>query len=944
MSVSNGCGGQCTRPTEGIGCGTSSACASGQCTAYTLNVYYSGTTTSFDPTQVITGETITLKPQVSPSRTDIHYTVSGYGLNYPDTQLIQFTPGPIGQQGSISVTATTNAGAILTTKVLTFTVGCLPGHACYCPTSKYCLVTSSSVVAATGYCPTGKTCGTCNSATVIDQTDPANLKCVTKPATCTSTNCLPIVEEQPLQYRIIDCHNVTVHTVKTTAQSCTDPYTCTPQANAQTTEVLGTSTAENRTVADNTECSVNGIGGFCQSGTCVKPECLSNTQCTDFCRPTCNANHVCVASALTLAGNVCNSPQGLTLIEGNRSLCNTGQITICGASCDLSPAEDHVCSAKVNGICKGSACTQECPQSMQPGCQASAGQYFVKQPFACKGSNSCYGCIDGTIFKEGKCVPTKYRMEFEVPTGITGEDFTITPRIYDSASTTPLENKNNEFRFEMKLGAADPLYSTTTFTTHVDAPGSYSITITATALTGDVAGATRTMTVVCGKDVACCSEGSNAYNPDGSACSIDGIPGTCSNHQCELKCKPSGEERGSTCNNGQDDDCDGYTDCYDSACTSTCGDLRCPIGNIICSSACVDQQKDNANCGSCGNRCGMNEQCTQGTCKAVENCQIVCNADRDCGKGTICINPGDCTKSFCAPAGIIVQNTTQANEITRDIINEKSFTITTELRGKELRIGIKNLAPVALPNFTLVVNVPKEIAKTSSDLAADQTFTVVQDDPVIAFNFAQVSARQDILIELPVAVDPAYANSIRITGTHDNITELPAYLDEDDLTITRNIVREGGKTTLLLGIDPHSQLKGVRVPVQIPKCIAAHASELKLQGDYDIVKDDPLVVWTFDALSSKQTIEIGIDKDISESCKNDLTAFAVADNIDRPINPWIPLLIIPLLGVIIIFFQRFHAGEAQEHMSKNEFIALAKQEGASDEQAEREWKEYEQKF
>jgi hypothetical protein len=41
---------------------------------------------------------------------------------------------------------------------------------------------------------------------------------------------------------------------------------------------------------------------------------------------------------------------------------------------------------------------------------------------------------------------------------------------------------------------------------------------------------------------------------------------------------------------------------------------RCEHGKTLCNGDCVDLQEQRENCGSCGNACGMNQECNAGVC------------------------------------------------------------------------------------------------------------------------------------------------------------------------------------------------------------------------------------------------------------------------------------------------------------------------------------------
>ena len=71
---------------------------------------------------------------------------------------------------------------------------------------------------------------------------------------------------------------------------------------------------------------------------------------------------------------------------------------------------------------------------------------------------------------------------------------------------------------------------------------------------------------------------------------------------------------------------------------------------------------------------------------------------------------------------------------------------------------------------------------------------------------------------------------------------------------------------------------------------------------------------------------------------------AFSQTIGKPINPLLGLALIPVIGFLLLFFQRFTPGGSREHLSKTEFAQIAKQQGHSDEETERQWAEYRRRF
>ena len=97
------------------------------------------------------------------------------------------------------------------------------------------------------------------------------------------------------------------------------------------------------------------------------------------------------------------------------------------------------------------------------------------------------------------------------------------------------------------------------------------------------------------------------------------------------------------------------------ACVNGTCAIQCPMldggTGMECSGACVDLQKDNDNCGSCGNACAaMTEQCTQGLC--CKTGQTVCPGGQD-GGGPACTDTQSDSKN-CGMCGKVCSGNTPA--------------------------------------------------------------------------------------------------------------------------------------------------------------------------------------------------------------------------------------------------------------------------------------------
>lgn len=868
----------------------------------------------------------------------------------------------------------------------------------------------NSTAMQTRYCPDQKTCVNCDSTTVFNPA-PGILKCTQcntsiltncppgndcQTAVCTTSGscgfsnkgsgtpcnggagtcdgqgncngCDPILCANRNTSTLINESSETIGCKNLTQQrNTTSLYAC----SGTNCAVTSTKT-EYQTITtylqNGAQCMENGKTGTCANNVCIPYGCQNDGDCTDpsGCQlGTCNAStHQC---SYNTNPNACNS------VKWNEQPSCAANIFICDGTIECTRTViDTTCTAAniTAGLCKpsdttGYKCIARCPSGSDiPGCAIRAQTNYtnanmIPTMYSCSGASSCYMCEENHVYYEDddKCYPAEYTMSFTANNAIATEQTIVTPILKDGSGAL-IKNRDHSFQFRL-TNAEEQLYTYDTFSFSMERPGMYPTTITALRNGVPVASKTDDLPITC-LPGPCCESGATASKPDGAACQEQVqagvfVSGRCKAAACVLACtvqsaKETGKDGGGKdrCNNGIDDDCDGKYDCNDPDCSSVAVcTTTCSAGQLICGGSCTDTTADNTHCGDCNRPCKPNEQCTQGACIAMEDCSIVCNKDRDCRSGEVCINPGDCSRSYCAPADAVVANETKIVDIMRTIAESKTYGVLKEIVGNRIIIRITNLAPVPLQNVTVTVNInfPKEMVASASDLGADLPFSVIEDDPVIAFDIAEIKDYRTITIELPNTIDPAMEQSVYVSAVHNPITGIADALDNDKLTITSNILKEDGKTTLLIGLDPHAKLTGVRIPVEIPKCVAQSAKELYLDGDYEIIQDDPLIVWTFDSLSAKQNIEIGMgDRELAEDCKNGITAFAVATGVDRPLNPWLPLLAIPILGIIIIFFQRFRADDVEERIGKEEFERLARDQGKSEEEIREAWDTYERKF
>ncbi len=393
------------------------------------------------------------------------------------------------------------------------------------------------------------------------------------------------------------------------------------------------------------------------------------------------------------------------------------------------------------------------------------------------------------------------------------------------------------------------------------------------------------------------------------------------------------------------DDCDARHTCIEDNDKASCvrrSQCTDEPGTIWCDQ-CIDPLTDWGNCGGCGRQCDADQQCIEGMCEDIVGCVVICNDNDLCGENELCINPGSCTKSECQPINVLEQNDTAILELS-ELLQEGLVQVNTSISGNHYRYTVTNLAGTPLHNVSITTEFKKLVASSAEYLHVQGVdYTIIEDDPVLAFRIPSL----DDPVEFTVATGKTLTEDDLGLATILSIS----YMDllglwnntKEALTMGLNTEFDGENTKIHLTLNPNRNLDGGSVPIEIPKCMAKYASEMQLGGNYRVIKEDPLIVWQFDQLNKPTEIAFSVPGDIDEECKAQLKAMALANHVGKPINPWLAFLLPALLPFILIYFQRFKPG-MRETIPKDEYFAIGRQQGRSEEELKREWRDYKRRF
>jgi len=686
----------------------------------------------------------------------------------------------------------------------------------------------------------------------------------------------------------------------------------------------------------------------CEDGTCTPPE---------ECPPTYVDNDgdghagtkVNACGLPTTAKTDCNDNDP-SIYQGAYEACD-GKDNDCDGSIDEETDkqnDNYNCGScgrvcLIDQECISGVCRQEC--SAVPGCLASApsGAVTLADPCPTDGQ-ACYTCPSGTTWDQGqyKCVSTNYRIEVTIPTHVAGESFVITPTLIGPDQTSVLYYYSG-----FRTAATNQPLQVQSQKTEV---GIHRLTITAKRVSGNtettLASVTKDVALTCPSNVACCIPGNVQYEPDGTPCATATYDGTCQNHQCQPTsgCVREGSAFGN-CNDGIDNDRDGVMDCIkqggqvESGCDAYCQGLYCKPTETRCGQECTTLD-DRDHCGACNNVCNSNELCEYGTCTPIEDCYVACDADEDCDELETCRDAGTCD-AYCTDAEVLELEPEEEQALIMSVVRQKTYEIKKWVEDGELHVKITALLGT-LENTTLTINIPKEYAKTAAEIQSLARYDVLHDDPVIRTNLGRVSGHKEVIFSFVKPADGEYIENVIVTATH-NIIDLTKE-KKPDLEIRTAFKESNRGTEITLTLNPGEKLTDVRIPLEIPKCLAQSMRELDIQQEnYAIINDDPLMVWTFDELDSTEKISFTVPKTVDQECKDQLRAYGLA-GAGQPISPWLLLAIIPIIGVLLVFFQRFHGGGAKEVIDKKEYYEKGRKIGESEEELERGWAEYKRRF
>lgn len=123
----------------------------------------------------------------------------------------------------------------------------------------------------------------------------------------------------------------------------------------------------------------------------------------------------------------------------------------------------------------------------------------------------------------------------------------------------------------------------------------------------------------------------------------------------------------------------------------------------------------------------------------------------------------------------------------------------------------------------------------------------------------------------------------------------------DDSTTTQTVV--------VLDVRVEDVLSNLRIIETIPKDFASHVDNISFSQEPIVLEEDPVVMWHLEGVEEER-LQYSIEGNVSLT-GNTILLTSVVDEEERDeVAPsrdlWLPILLIPLIAMIIIFFSKFN--------------------------------------
>jgi|SRR3989338_3280114 len=135
-------------------------------------------------------------------------------------------------------------------------------------------------------------------------------------------------------------------------------------------------------------------------------------------------------------------------------------------------------------------------------------------------------------------------------------------------------------------------------------------------------------------------------------------------------------------------------------------------------------------------------------------------------------------------------------------------------------------------------------------------------------------------------------------------------ITQENLEIRKTIFyNESDKSTvIIIYLKPKKMLLNVSIYEKIPKCVSTYVNQLLIEtAGYEVVQNDPLILWTFSRLDKDKELSYKVFKNIDEECRKLLVTFGIAtgfkefeQKIEKKEEIKLNYLLILLIAIIVL--------------------------------------------
>ncbi len=171
----------------------------------------------------------------------------------------------------------------------------------------------------------------------------------------------------------------------------------------------------------------------------------------------------------------------------------------------------------------------------------------------------------------------------------------------------------------------------------------------------------------------------------------------------------------------------------------------------------------------------------------------------------------------------------------------------------------------------MIENVNDEISYLQASL--------IHEDGAVELEKGKEAATPQEVMEEVISVKKPFLKQSEVLNEVNLIFSKYFNITQENLEISRTIFyNETDKSTrIIIHLKPKKVLLNVSLYEKIPKCVAAYANQLFFEtGGYEVVQNDPLILWTFSRLDKEEGLSYKVFKNIGRDCEELLLSFGIA--------------------------------------------------------------------